>query len=472
MYHKQNIVIIFLLVLIAGIAGLLFSHNNAQPTSVLGDETQQTTKKTLTNTRYGYTLSYPSDFIVAQETDNLTWLYSKHGRFDFLGSPKVTEGEPRSGVQIQIRSNAEGLSLSDWLASQNGFPEFETKELALISGTTAYQATTAVGGWKARQTYFVQMSKAVMQISFYANNDALVREMTPAFDSILNSLSLPVEAAQAVSNETYQNGIYGFVIDYPSDAAISYEDYDKGNASFTTSKKDLTVDVIFGAERTKFLNVDQFIKSREESKFLENTKNSKVAEFESITGTLTADTNNSYHFVSTSRGYFLIRVKQSKTISQESQKSAEEMLASFRVYELLDTSTWKQYASTDGVFRFMYPKEASIKNLHNGVELQVNDVTIGLYVYENFDLPILEWIDNRQLNKYKGADSRHFSFSAKSRVDYKEALRVVDPVSDIKLTAYVRDPKKMYVIDMKPFDAKNKTNLALFNTILETVDLN
>ncbi len=59
----------------------------------------------------------------------------------------------------------------------------------------------------------------------------------------------------------------------------------------------------------------------------------------------------------------------------------------------------------------------------------------------------------------------------KSRIDGKDALRTVDPVSNLRLATYIQTKDVVYIAEMNPFNVKDTKSLALYNTILKTLDL-
>jgi len=423
------------------------------------------------NESYGYSIDYPGEWFVDERTENILWLRSKINRFDFLKSPKNVSGETQSAIQIQARDNMLHLSLEDWLPRQEGFPKFTIQKRILESGQEVYQALCSDPGWKARATYFVPMKERILQISYYANSNDLANQDAALFDAALNTFSFGQDEAERIAFETYQNGIYGFLVNYPTGFTILQDNYDGGLVAFTDMKQGLILEAEYVVRKNTYEDLQMFYDSREEKKWFSKTEKTSVGPYEAIMGEFEAETLNRYYFVETSHGYYVLRTKVDIKKQAEYREDVKTFLDSFRVYELLDTDGWARYESPDDAFSFLYPPEAGIMNVNNGVKVDFEEVTIGVYVYENQDLSISEWIDNRQLNKYKGADTRHFRFSVRSRVNGKDALRAVDPVGEMKLVVFTGDSDTMYIIDLKPFDSKDANSLALYNTIVDSLDL-
>lgn len=456
------------IILLAGASVYSVWLQSRQEPKVLGETTKVTQQKAVNN-QYGFSYTYPSNLYVDQETSATTWLYSP-APFDFVNSPKTTDGSAKSGIQIQVYENAKNLALSDWLKTQTKFPAFTTTQLTLSSGVDAFLAETSSNDWNARSTYFVKLQSAILQVAFYANNNDLATKDLPIFEGILNSLQVNAESA-SVSSETYQNGTVGFLVDYPSNFKLSDEDYDSGKISFTSDNKKLQVDVNFGGESSSAKDLAAYFAKQSEKDQLSKPMVTKVGTFSALVATLKNDINNSYYYVSTSVGYFTLHVTRAQDLSAELKVTGSSIINSLRVYELTNTKDWQSYTSSDGMISFLYPADASIENLSNGVQIQQGSVKFSVYQYQNLSLALLDWVDSAQLNKYKGSDSQHFALKVKSKVDGKEALRTVDPVSNLKLTTYVATPQTMYIVELNPFDVKDAKDLATYNTIVNSLKL-
>lgn len=471
--HKQrqtlNAAIAVLFFMIIGTSLYIVTKQTNQ-VDVLGDSTPENVQLAEYTDESRFSFSYPEDWYVDKQTDNLLWIRSGINKFDFLASPKTTEGNAQSAIQFQVRDNALRLDIDDWAGKQKGFPDFTLHEVILDSGLMAYEAETDLEGWKARATYFVVLANQVLQVSFYSNQDEKAEADKPLFLAALNTLALQSQNDDG-NHETYQNGIYGYLIDYPTGFIPVNEVYEKGLISFSDVHKELVLEAEFGAERNVYPDLATFVQDRDESSLFKDRKTIELGNFQAIAGTFTADTKNTYYYVKTSRGYYILRIKESLDSAGNHPDIIQSFLDSFRVYEILDASDWARYESADSVFQFLYPADANITNVHNGVEIEIGEQSIGMYAYENKNLTVNEWIDNRQLNKYRGADTRNVIFRVRSQVDGKDALRVVDSVGEYKLVTYVVDVDNAYVIDMKPFDTSNTESIYLFNTILNSLEL-
>ncbi|MFC1640774.1 hypothetical protein ACFL2D_01845 [Patescibacteria group bacterium] len=435
---------------------------------VLGKE--KMTFTTYDNVKHGYAIHYPSGWRVDNITENITWVNSSPYYFDFIRSEKLTSGQPQSAIQLQMRDNPKELEFEEWLNAQKKFPKFETAATALDTGVTVYKVTTQNKDWKARSTYFAKTQEGFLQVSFYSNNDDLAQEHILLYETALDTLKFSFDQKEVIQ-ETYQNGIYGFLVNYPTNFYLSNDDYNHGIAGFTKGKNDIVLEVEFVADKHQYRDAKMFLDSRKERRNCEDTEETKVGQFRAYLCRFDADTFNHYYYTETSQGYFILRVKAKKGFEELLGPVEEEFLNSFQVYELLDASGWMDYSSADGTFTFRHPPNVSITNVHNGVEVTMEGGTIGMYRYENLGLSPTAWVDNAQLNKYKSADSKHFVFSVKSRVDGRDALRVLDPVDEMKLVAYAADKNNVYVIDLKPYDG-DTDKIFLFNTILELIQLN
>ena len=465
----KHFIVSGIIVLLAGVSVYVVWLQTHQAPTVLGETATSITWQQATNNQYGFSYQYPNNLYVDQQTNAVTWLYDP-SPFDFISGPKTTDGSAKSGIQVQVYENPTSLTLSDWMKKQTKFPAFTTKEVTLQSGTKAFTAETPSEDWKARKTYFIELDEAILQLSFYANSDALAEKDLPNFQTLVDSLKLTAQA-QAVSTETYQNGTVGFLFDYPSNLKISDEKYDEGKIALKDDAKKLTVEMSFGGKPSEFKDLVEYAKKQDEAKEISKPATTKVSTFTALVSILSADTNNSYYYLQTSVGYFTIKVKRAKDISLDLNATASNIINSFRVYELVSTKGWQNYVSSDGAVRLQYPADASIENLSNGVQVQEGDVKVSLYSYKNLGLSILDWVDSAQLNKYKGADSHHFAFKVISEVDGKDALRTIDPVSNLKLATYITTKDTMYIAELSPFDAKDLKNLAVYNTILSTLKL-
>lgn len=466
---KYIITGVIVIILLGGASVFLVWFQTNHAPEVLGESTQTSQNITAQNTTYGFSYEYPNNLFVDQETNSLTWLYNP-SPFNFLQSPKTTDGTAISGIQVQVYDNTDNLTLADWLKKQPKFPTFTTTQKTLASGVDVFFAETTNKDWNARSTYFVKLQQAVLQISFYANNEDLATRDMPMFEKLVNSLKVSVQN-QTVSTETYQNGTVGFLIDYPSNMKLDSEDYDAGKIAFLDDTKKLEVYLAYGGSLASAKDLAGFVAQQEEARQVSKPLETKVASFQALVSTLSDSMEDSYYYVQTSTGYFTFHVRRAKDITPELKVAASNMLNSFRVYELVSTKGWQNYASSDGKIHFQYPADASIENLANGVQVDQENVKIGVYAYQNLGLSITDWVDNAQLNKYKGSDSRHFAFQVKSKIDGKEALRTVDPVSKLKLATYIVTNNTMYIAEMAPFDVKNAKDLALYNTILSTIKL-
>ena len=476
-YIPYNIAIMALLVLniVGGAYIFIYSSNkNNSGASVLGSE-NSAQLVSYVNGDFGFQLSYPGQWNIVSETKNLMWIRPSTYPFDFLNAPQNTDGAPQVAYRLQAFENPKKFGLTEWLSKQKDFPKFDTTARTLPSGLSAVSAITLTPTWKARVTYFVSMSDTVLEVSLFANSVAQAQQEQARFEQSFATLTSVTSAAQA--SQTYQNGVVGFLIDYPTNFRMSTEDVAKGLVALTAQDGTVSLEVEHGAARASFDNATDFARSRPEfEKFSGGVKPTEVASFEAVVGTFKAEgRDHHYYYVQTTRGYFLLRVKIREKTSLDTAAIERAFLESLRVYEVVATKGWSSYSSGDGLFTFMHSADASIKDVSNGVEVTLGVTpdapVIGMYKYENFGLSPLEWIDNRQLNKYRAADSDHLLFSVVSRVSGKSALRTADSVGGMKIAVYVNGGDAMYVIDLKPFDSKDTKTLATFNTILDSLKI-
>lgn len=475
--RKSNYFIGTLLVLNIALLGYvghaLFVKNVSS--QVLGSENVATLSQ-YKNDSFGFQMSYPYSWSINEQTKNIIWIRNTQYQFDFSQSPLNTDGAPQVGYRLQVRDNELKLSLADWLSKQKDLPKFDVSSRTLSSGLSAVSAITAAPTWKARVTYFVALDASVLEVSFFANSVALAEQQQGVFEDAFATLAstrpLPVHA------QTFQNGLFGFLLDYPTDFHVATDNTKQGSVVVASPDGTMILEASYGAPQSAFSDSLKFAESRGEefARLGKTVQETKVHGFDATIGTYASDgRDRHYYYVATSRGYFTLRVKVDSKTSLPSADIEKQFLDSFRVYELVPTKGWTSYASGDGSFTFLHAADASIKDLSNGVEVTLGvDPTspvMGMYKFDNFDLAPLGWIDNRQLNKYRAADSQHLLFQTPSLVDGKNALRTADAVGGQKIAIYVNGGSSMYVIDLKPFDAANTKALAQFNTILESLKL-
>jgi hypothetical protein len=125
----------FSLLLIAGI--VFFILHSRQPSSN-NIQTNSVGQLIYSSTEYGFSFSYPTEYAIAERTDNPTHTIILSRKDDFV--PKDSEGPPV--IVVEIISNPSSTALLDWLAQNSNYSNYAYPYL-LGPATTTTVGTTA-----------------------------------------------------------------------------------------------------------------------------------------------------------------------------------------------------------------------------------------------------------------------------------------------------------------------------------------
>ncbi len=138
--------------------------------------------KTLTNTVYGYSIQYPSD-----------WLIEPKGWLPPTTSEYVAIYAPRRGgvpvIEIEVRQNKEGETLEDWVGTPGKSPRVLSSTSAQANDVTGiHQTIIEPNGWKYVIAYF-SLRRSFLVIRGPSTESGFLDEYERMIQSL--SVSLP-----------------------------------------------------------------------------------------------------------------------------------------------------------------------------------------------------------------------------------------------------------------------------------------
>lgn len=225
---KILIVAVIVIILISLPAGIyVLNKNSASKSQTISVITQSPTPaiddisnwKTYVNTKYGFSVKYPSDFSAQDANDeNDSWFH----RTMICKCTKETVGAFDGPVVIEVIDNPTGKSIEEIIKEDFGFvgnPQFQPITIDSITS----KRTAILPGLISTDSVFVNKGSKIFYISLVGNPNQ-IGISTKTFDQMLQTFKF----ANSISNltlQTYTNNQYRFSIQYPDNFVIE----DKSN---------------------------------------------------------------------------------------------------------------------------------------------------------------------------------------------------------------------------------------------------
>lgn len=202
--------------------------------------------KTYTNTEYGYSIKYPTDWVVLEGTTD----GEDYARF-FKGPYSEGEPTPQTYISILIRKNPRKLSLDEWLEEDKNRPFAEEPTILTIDEVRALKWVNKGEIGKDSTIIFLEKNKVVHQIAslLMAGN---IEEIKHTFNLILSTFRFLEEEEEW---ETYKDDAFRYSFKYPPGFLITdYSVADKRQIKFTKENYEVMVRVDREEETPYFLD--------------------------------------------------------------------------------------------------------------------------------------------------------------------------------------------------------------------------
>ncbi len=185
------------------------------------DQTTKEDRKTYSNAGYGFEFQYPKSYETRVSDKNS--VPNELLIVNLVGPMGIDQYFPRSYIGVSVWSNPKSLSLADWAKANLSFSNFTQDPESTLKNETLAGHKAIVYSWQGEdyaETALIENSQSIIMID---TTDTFAisqsdKNWDKDFKSVLSTIKFtqPTIKAETADWQTYEDGLYGFEVKYPT----------------------------------------------------------------------------------------------------------------------------------------------------------------------------------------------------------------------------------------------------------------